>query len=220
MFLSGKKYKRDETREIILMGVIHDTDEYEKINQEVFTEFYYRISVPVWANLLKKWVPPKVETDIEDPFQESWIKILDKRKSYKKGSKPFPWCFTIFSNSVKNFFDLFANRKRDSINANEENEHNSLIKINGQLVVRENSIYDKIYFKYITEKLDEAIEIEMQPIERKTIKMYLEGYTQREIAEKLNKSVGMTNKIIKHAREIIENYLLRNDIDINNLNFE
>lgn len=220
MFFADKKYKRDQNREIELMGEIHDTEDIENINQSVFNEFYYRISVPVWANLLRKWVPPKDETDIEDPFQDSWIKLLDKRKTYKKGSKPYRWCFTIFSNTVKNFFDLFANKNTESINTDEDNEHTALIKINGQLVVRENSIYDKIYFKYILEKIDDAIENEMQALERRTIKLYFEGYTQREISQKLNKSVGMTNKILKHAREIIKNSLLRNEIDINHLNFE
>lgn len=211
----GKRFKKDTSREIELMNEIAKADEISLINNNMMTEFYYRISVPAWSAILKIWVPPKNEDDVEDPFQDGWIKIIDKRKSYSLNSKPYPWCLKIFRNTVSNFFDLMNNKVSETGTSIKSGEEEGIVLISvypaTDFVARMNSIEKMI---------DEIIENDMQPLERKAIKMALKDYKQREIADELNMSVGACNKAIKHARDIIKNNLERNGINIEKFRYE
>lgn len=212
-----KHFKKDTSREIELMNEIAKAKEISLINNNVMTEFYYRISVPAWAGIVKKWVPPKDEDDVEDPFQDGWIKILDKRKTYKKNSKPYLWCFTIIKNTVYNFFQLMINKSERIRESDEENDNNGIV-----LVLHGNLLAADFLTRMndIERVVNDIIENEMQPLERKAIKLLLQEYKQREIAKELNISVGACNKAIKHARNVIKNSLERKNINIEEIRYE
>lgn len=130
------------------------------------------------------------EDDAKDILQEGFIKIFDKLKQYKNKGSLEGWMRKIIVNTALE----------------------KIRKENRFMVVEEDTFLDYDHYKYehILEELGEKELLEMirelSPQYRMVFNLYaIEGYSHKEIAQKLNISEGTSKSNLSRARELLKN---------------
>jgi RNA polymerase sigma-70 factor (ECF subfamily) len=125
----------------------------------------------------------KCEKDAQDVMQEVFLKIWKNKNSYdpQKG-RLFTWMMHIARNSSINFINSKAKKSRDNIHPIDSNVHH--IKSNNKINIDSIDLID--IMGGLEDKYRQVIEL-----------AYFEGYTQKEISERLQLPLGSVKSCVK-----------------------
>ncbi len=103
MILPIKRNRRVDSSEIAeqseLMSAINKSNNKVEIESS-FGKLYDLLYKKLWATLSAKFIPPLNDEELQDSFQDGWIKVLDKRKTYDTTKNAYNWIFTIIKNQI------------------------------------------------------------------------------------------------------------------------
>lgn len=134
--------------------------------------------------------------DRQDLVQETIIKALSNRTKFKRGTNLRGWLCTIMANTFINQYhrrvklENYRSNKADLAKAATFERHSYE---SPEMTTRMNEVESLI------NKLSEDLKV--------VLKMYLEGYKYREIAEELDYPIGTVKHKIFKARDILSNWL-------------
>ena len=117
MFLLFKSKTKKETRELNisdqseLMIALKNASSKSEIEQ-IFNKLYKLTYKKLWLNLSNKFIPPMDNESLADAFQDGWIKVLDKRKTFDSSRNAYNWIFTIIKNQI---IDLIRKNSRYNV---------------------------------------------------------------------------------------------------------
>lgn len=149
--------------------------------------------------------------DYEDILQEGFIGFLEAVKSFKKNSGTTFKEFAYFC-IKKNIYDalrLITRKKRqaqlEAISLDSELDQNSKVKVIESIVNKGNiNPEEVVVLKYLVQN----IVVILSPLERKVLKLSLEGQDIKTLAKILNKDVKSIGNTLQRARNKIKKYLL------------
>ncbi len=128
--------------------------------------------------------------DAEDLLQETYLKALTNRDKFTANTNFKAWTFTIMKNTFIN------NYRRNARNKTIVDKTEDLYLLNLAKESR-TGLPDSEYFeKEISEKINKISKNQRKPFE-----MYNEGYKYKEIAEKLDLSIGTVKSRIFFTRK-------------------
>ncbi|MDR1181742.1 MAG: RNA polymerase sigma factor [Bacteroidales bacterium] len=134
--------------------------------------------------------------DAEDLVQDTYLKVLTSEDKYEEDTNLKAWVLTIMRNTFINDY-----RKRKRINE-VMNNHADISTIK-QFVLQSPERADMNYYvKEINKQINRIEEQQRIPFE-----MFLDGYQYKEIAEKMNISMGTVKSRIFFARKKLQNIL-------------
>jgi RNA polymerase sigma-70 factor (ECF subfamily) len=125
---SSKRYLADESVQTQLMGELKNCDDIGKINK-AFNKLYDALSKPLWQSLAKKYIPPLNQEEMQDVFQEAWVKIVESRKNYDETKKAYNWIYTVFKNLTIDKIRSVDRKKTVSLDDNFDNDDNPKIQL-------------------------------------------------------------------------------------------
>jgi len=155
-------------------------------SEQAFALLFKRYEGKLMGYLIFKLKNPELADEV---FQISWSKVLNHIHKYKFNDSFSAWLFTIATNSVKDWFKKSANQKKLLKTFEIENS------IENQLLNTERQSRLNIDFL----KLDAQKIIELQ---------YVEGFSAKEIAGKMNLTESNVRKISSRARLEIKKHIL------------
>jgi len=212
-FLRKDSLKLSNTEEIELMKIISEAKHIERVDREI-TKLYKSLSFSLWGYLAKKFIPPRTELQLEDPFLDGWRKVLEKRIQYKYPNKVFNWVFTIMLHNTTNAFNnVYEQLKlRNSDNATDSKTQDLIERTIGSNVP---TVIQKMELEMIQKLIDDAIDNTLDIRERRAFKSYYyEELIQAEIAKNMEIALGSANKLIKSATEKIKYHLEKNGVEL------
>lgn len=188
LFLGNSEQRLTPEEEIELFIKIRDADELSSVVEEL-SIFYYSVSGTLWGELykaFKKFIPPRLIEDLENAFQDGWLKILEKRKSFnpQRSKKVFNWMFQIMKNNTYNIFKRL-DRVRDMIEfkAPRLSDYSSL------------ALLEKLVNKLLSD------------LQKQIFLLYVKNnYTIQEIAKK----IGITTEEIRESLNTVADKLRAN----------
>lgn len=89
---------------------IKQTDNLALIQND-FNLIYKNLYPQLFNKLRTKYIPPLIEAEVKDIVQDTFYKVLDKRKNYIPGNSVFNWTYTISKNLAINFIIKFKNNQ-------------------------------------------------------------------------------------------------------------
>jgi RNA polymerase sigma-70 factor (ECF subfamily) len=134
--------------------------------------------------------------DAEDLVQDTYLKVLSSEDKYEQDTNLKAWVLTIMRNTFINDY-----RKRKRINE-VMNNHTDISSIKQFLLQSPERADINYYVKEINKQISKIEEQQRIPFE-----MFLDGYQYKEIAEKMNISMGTVKSRIFFARKKLQNIL-------------
>lgn len=209
--IKNKKKKKEIDNKLLasLMKELKECKEITSINS-TFNKLYDLSYKTLWLSLKFKFIPPLSEEDLQDVFQESWVKIIESRDSYNIEYNAFNWIYTIMKNQTidrirKNNRNL-EESYNDDFGKNDKSESYINISSNANLI-DEDLIENEINLL-----IKEAIFAVNDEKERQILILRLiKGYKLEYIAEDLEMPLASVhyklNKAIEKIRPKIESIL-------------
>ncbi len=164
-----------------------------KQDKTAFEELYRRYNIIIY-NYLDKLIFDKEYLD--DLFQNVFIKIYRKAKSFKKGYKFKSWAYRIATNEYIDYYRKYQKSK-------EKIEFNEDFMLNSDNVKIEDAIYDK-------QKLDcfyEAIENLDEEYKKAFVLRRIQGLNVDETAKILDVSERTVKNYCSKAERFIKSFL-------------
>ncbi len=90
---------KDIAKQSELMFAIKNANTKKEI-ESAFGNLYDLLYKKLWSSLAMKFIPPLNDEELQDSFQDGWIKVLDKRKTYDTTKNAYNWIFTIIKNQI------------------------------------------------------------------------------------------------------------------------
>jgi RNA polymerase sigma factor (sigma-70 family) len=166
--ISGKIQKRRKKltrmQQNVLMNQISSAGEFDDYKLQ-FNELYDSMALDLWRNFSGKFIPPLSKEDLEDVFQEAWVKLLESRKKYNMQSDVFNWAYSINRNLIIDRIRKIKRTNEISLDEFVEIEDNLL---EYQIPDNEETIDNKFI-------LQESVDIIMRELEN------IEDNTEKEI---------------------------------------
>jgi RNA polymerase sigma factor (sigma-70 family) len=195
LFLNRTKNKLSPKVEMKLMGIIADADDLEKVKVEL-TKLYKSLTPSLWFQSKKDWVPPKHESQIEDPFQNSWIRILDNRQKYIKEKIVFNWAYTIVKRTIVNFFELHGNRVDKNVSADDVINESLVLKKDIDYALEEAQLEKiNIAIREIKDRINNLPSIQAEILN----KFFFEEMKLGDIAKELGINITKASTLKKNA---------------------
>jgi len=133
--------------------------------------------------------------DADDLVQETAIKAYRNFKSYKTNQCFKNWSFTILKNT---FITKYNKRKKKNLVTTPIED---LTGISQELLKTEPQSFSERKLKFVKKSIDN-----LSAKSKKPFKMYINGYTYKEISEYLNIPVGTVKSRINFARKKLKQY--------------
>jgi RNA polymerase sigma-70 factor (ECF subfamily) len=134
--------------------------------------------------------------EAKDLVQETYLKVLSSEDKYEKDTNLKAWVLTIMRNT---FINDYRKRKRVNEVMNESVDFSSL----GQCSLQSPERADTYYFVREINKYINSIDDE----QRIPFEMFLDGYKYKEIADKMDISLGTVKSRIFFTRKKLQNTL-------------
>lgn len=196
------------------MSKISQAKDISSVENEI-TQLYKSTSYALWAKLIRTFIPPRTEDQLEDPYLDGWRKMLEKRSQYQSGLSVYNWIFTIMKNTTLNTFTNVRNRL--GVNIDETNVPGLKTLILDAIPEALPTAEDLLQAKQLQEMIDEVITEKLHPKERVALKSYLyNNKTQTVISQEMGVSLGTVNTLIKSAKDKLKYYLETKTIEIAN----
>lgn len=107
-----KRLTRKEQNE--LMVFIAQSDGFDEYNEH-FNLLYESLEKELWYGLWNKFKNQISKEDLEDVFQEAWIKLLQARTKYNNESDVYNWVYRITYNLIIDKIRKYKNSNTDSL---------------------------------------------------------------------------------------------------------
>lgn len=172
------------------------TDDHELLNRlqngdrEAFTCIYERYHANLYT-LAMRYLKDRAEVD--DIIQQSFVKLWSIREALVVTSNLKGYLFAIVKHQVMNYIR----------NKNNALQHN--YKIIQQQPSSDDDLYMYAERHYLTEQLTEAIG-RLPTQQRAVARMRCEGYSNQEIAQKLNLSINTVNTHYRDCLKTLKTY--------------
>ena len=133
--------------------------------------------------------------DANDLVQETYLKVLSSEDKYKKDTNLKAWVLTIMRNTFINDY-----RKRKRINEMMVDNAYSILDI--RLLQSSDKADINYYVKEINKQINGIADAQRIPFE-----MFLDGYKYKEIADKMDISIGTVKSRIFFTRKKLQHNL-------------
>jgi RNA polymerase sigma-70 factor (ECF subfamily) len=200
---SNKRYLADESEQTLLMGELKNCDEIRMINR-VFNKLYDSLSKPLWQSLSKKYIPPLNQEEMQDVFQEAWVKVIESRKNYDEGKKAYNWIYTIFKNLTIDKIRFVDRKKTVSLDETYNDDDNPKYQLTADKSEADLDIINTetmLHIKNAIESLDDEIERII------IIKRIIENLKFDEISKELNIPIATIHYKLNKALTKLRNKL-------------
>ncbi len=190
----------DKQEQNELMTKISQADDF-KDAEIYFNRLYDSLLHPLWANFSAKYVPPLTHEDLRDVFQEAWVKLLDKRKSYDGNSNVYNWIYVIKKNMIIDKIRKMNRYEETSIDERNEKEDEPEFEIPEHELSSED--------KYVEDETTQLIRNTLENINDESIKEMLKrrivmDQKLEQISEDMDVPVSTVHKKIKKGLQIIK----------------
>ena len=158
-------------------------------NEKVMPLIYDKYSGALYGVILRILKNEELASEI---LQDTFVKVWQKRTYYNpEKSRLFTWMMSIARNLSINALNSKAQKDREKIHPLD----NSVYYMNSPYSINEDSIDVENLMGKLNEKYRNVIDL-----------AYFQGYTQKEIAEKLNMPLGSVKSCVKIALRELKNF--------------
>lgn len=143
--------------------------------------------------------------DAKDITQEVFLKVFEKRDSFKGEARFSTWIYRITVNAS---IDMLRKRKgRSSVKLEEGVGYEHLKKENSSISSHQPSPFEKTYLDEMRQKIKEAF-MKLSPEHRSTLVLReIEGLSYQEIANTMACSTGTVMSRLHYARKKMQKFL-------------
>ncbi|MCH2176901.1 MAG: sigma-70 family RNA polymerase sigma factor [Lentisphaeria bacterium] len=164
-------------------------------DQQAFTVLYERHKLPIYRFLIK--MQGTDQRNVDDIFQKSWMKIIDKLDQYDQSKSFLSWAFSITRNTA---IDLFRKEKRYVL----ENEFEERIG-------HEDQPWRNLAGNELKEAVNAALE-ELIPEQKEVFLLRQEEVSFKEIAEiqacSINTALGRMRQAVAHLKKSLTDWTI------------
>ena len=200
---NSKRYLTDESGQALLMGELKNCDDIKLINR-VFNKLYDSLSKPLWHSLSKKYIPPLSQEEMQDVFQEAWVKVVESRKNYDETKKAYNWIYTIFKNLTIDKIRYVDRKKTVSLDETYDNDDNPKFQLISERSEADNDIINAETLIHINNAIA-ALDDEIERII--IIKRIIENLKFDEISKELNIPIATVHYKLNKALTKLRNKL-------------
>lgn len=159
-------------------------------DEKAFEDLYNRWRRPLYS-YLNKMVPGQSSL-VDDLYQKTWIKIINKVPKYKEQSKFASWLFRIAHNTAIDYF-----RRESKMNS---------VELNEEITGAEKAPWEDEEKELLHRKLEECIQY-LSDEQREVVLLRQKGISFKEIAEiqgdGLNTVLGRMHYAVKKLRKML-----------------
>jgi RNA polymerase sigma-70 factor (ECF subfamily) len=199
---SSKRYLAEESVQTQLMADLKNCDGIRKINN-VFNKLYDSLSKQLWHSLSKKYIPPLNQEEMQDVFQEAWVKVVENRNQYDEGKKAYNWIYTIFKNLTIDKIRFIDRKKTVSLDETFDDD-NPKIQLTAEKNEADFDIINSetmLHIKNAIDSLDDEIERII------IIKRIIDNLKFDEISKELNIPIATVHYKLNKALTKLRNKL-------------
>jgi len=155
-------------------------------SEEAFALLYKKYEGKLMGYLTFKLKHPEIADEI---FQISWSKVLDNIHKYNFNDSFSSWLFTIATNSTKDWFKKSTNQVKllDAFKNESTLDNQS----------KDDLLHRNLNLDFLKKEAREVVELQ-----------YIEGFSSKEISQKLNLTEANVRKIASRARAQIKKHIL------------